>query len=196
MDAGSGTGILSLFVAQRHPDCFFEAVEMQDSAFAFLKENVEASPFARQIECRLQNIFDYETLEKFDGIISNPPFFVDSLPPEDEGMKLAMHTTHGFAAKWIEKLASLLKEEGKLWLLWPSDNLEFIAKVLVANGLQILAIHHLAHSPTHAPYRTALCARKGEGAAPAKVTNSQVKGQRYEWDSNFEALLKDYYIVF
>lgn len=79
LDVGSGTGLISLMMAQRFPEAQVLGIDMDGEACEEAAENVAASPFADRVEiecCRLQ---DYHSAESFDAIVSNPPFFLNSL---------------------------------------------------------------------------------------------------------------------
>lgn len=103
LDIGSGTGLISLMMAQRFPEAEVVGIDMDADACGQARENVMASPFRDRVEiecCRLQDFGGAgvsktaETLETaealetaeglkaagvFDAIVSNPPFFVGSL---------------------------------------------------------------------------------------------------------------------
>lgn len=66
-------------MAQRCQEAQVIGVDLDAEACDEARENVAASPFADRVSiacCRLQ---DYESAEKFDAIVSNPPFFLNSL---------------------------------------------------------------------------------------------------------------------
>ena len=91
LDIGSGTGLISLMMAQRYPEAQVVGIDLDAEACAEARENVAASPFADRVnivDCRLQ---DYESLEKFDAIVSNPPFFLNSLKNPDSKRSMARH---------------------------------------------------------------------------------------------------------
>ena len=83
LDVGSGTGLISLMMAQRFPEAQVLGIDMDGEACEEAAENVAACPFADRVEiecCRLQ---DYHSAESFDAIVSNPPFFLNSLKNPD-----------------------------------------------------------------------------------------------------------------
>jgi tRNA1Val (adenine37-N6)-methyltransferase len=92
LDVGSGTGLISLMMAQRFPEAQVRGIDMDGEACEEAAENVAASPFADRVEiecCRLQ---DYHSEESFDAIVSNPPFFLNSLKNPDSKRTMARHT--------------------------------------------------------------------------------------------------------
>ena len=108
LDIGSGTGLISLMMAQRFPEAEVVGIDMDADACGQARENVMASPFRDRVEivcCRLQDFAGAleaaeasETAEGlksagvFDAIVSNPPFFVDSLKNPDSKRTMARHT--------------------------------------------------------------------------------------------------------
>lgn len=92
LDIGSGTGLISLMMAQRFPEAEVVGIDMDADACGQARENVMASPFRDRVEiecCRLQ---DFGGAGTFDAIVSNPPFFVDSMKNPDSKRTMARHT--------------------------------------------------------------------------------------------------------
>lgn len=92
LDIGSGTGLISLMMAQRFPEAEIVGIDMDADACGQARENVMASPFRDRVEiecCRLQ---DFGGAGTFDAIVSNPPFFVDSMKNPDSKRTMARHT--------------------------------------------------------------------------------------------------------
>lgn len=115
LDIGSGTGLISLMMAQRFPEAEVVGIDMDADACGQAKENVMASPFRDRVEiecCRLQDFgadgcaletaglktgaletaADLKSFGVFDAIVSNPPFFVDSMKNPDSKRTMARHT--------------------------------------------------------------------------------------------------------
>ena len=80
LDIGSGTGLISLMMAQRYQDARVVGIDMDEDACRQACENVASSPFADRVEIVHSRLQDFLPEEKFDAIVSNPPFFVDTLP--------------------------------------------------------------------------------------------------------------------
>lgn len=89
LDIGSGTGILSLMVCQRCPYVVVDAVEIDQQAFEECTENIKKSKWKDKITCHRENILNFEVEQKYDFIISNPPFFSEDTFPKNENRKNA-----------------------------------------------------------------------------------------------------------
>ena len=75
LEVGTGTGIISLMLAQRNPEANILAIDINSEAVDIAQNNFSNSPFSERIKSQLQDFKKFETLEKFDLIISNPPYF-------------------------------------------------------------------------------------------------------------------------
>ena len=78
LDVGTGTGVISLMLAQRFPDAQIEAIEIDENAFEQCVQNFENSDWGDRLFCyhaSFQEYFQEVDDEKYDLIISNPPFF-------------------------------------------------------------------------------------------------------------------------
>ena len=83
LDIGTGTGLIALMLAQRAPEAHVTGVDIDDVGQA--RENAAASPWSGRVAFAQCPVQEFETPEPFDLIVSNPPFFVDSLTCPDRG---------------------------------------------------------------------------------------------------------------
>ena len=124
LDIGSGTGLISLMMAQRCQKAQVIGVDLDAEACEEACENVAASPFADRgsiVCCRLQ---DYESVEKFDAIVSNPPFFLNSLKNPDSKRSMARHADSLPFRDLFLGVKRLLSEEGVFSAIVPSEVLD------------------------------------------------------------------------
>ena len=75
------------------------------------KENVTRSLWKDRIEVVKQDFLSYQSLDKFDVIVSNPPYFVDSLSCPDQQRNMARHNNSLTYEKLLERVADLLAED-------------------------------------------------------------------------------------
>ena len=129
LDIGSGTGLISLMMAQRFPEAEVVGIDMDVDACGQARENVMASPFRDRVEiecCRLQ---DFGAAGVFDAIVSNPPFFVDSLKNPDSKRTMARHTDSLPFRDLFAGVKRLLSYEGVFSAIVPAEVVEqFVAE--------------------------------------------------------------------
>lgn len=92
LDIGAGTGILSLIAAQRNAVTCITALEIDGDCAKQAMVNFRDSPWSNRLQCIETNARDWESECKFDLIISNPPYFANSLKADNKTRNLARHT--------------------------------------------------------------------------------------------------------
>ena len=138
LDIGSGTGLISLMMAQRYPEAQVVGIDLDAEACAEARENVAASPFADRVnivDCRLQ---DYESVEKFDAIVSNPPFFLNSLKNPDSKRSMARHADSLPFRELFRGVKLLLSDDGVFSAIVPVEVLEAFASEGYMHGFYLL----------------------------------------------------------
>jgi tRNA1Val (adenine37-N6)-methyltransferase len=137
LDIGSGTGILSMMLAQRNNEIKIDAIEIDEQAFLQSSHNFSASKFTNQIQvhfCALQN---FESSKKYDLIISNPPYFIgkNNFNISDLQRAKARHDNDLPFEVLIESVLKLLNETGKFVLILPISEANIFKNLAHQNGL-------------------------------------------------------------
>ena len=85
LDVGTGTGLIALMLAQKYNNAFIDAIEIDKNAAVTALKNFSDSPFSNRIKLFPVSVMDYfeKVNQKYDLIISNPPFFINSLSIHD-----------------------------------------------------------------------------------------------------------------
>ena len=92
LDIGTGTGLIALMMAQRVPEVPITAIDIDAEAVNQANENFSASPWNNRLEAVLQDVCTYTEKNSFDTIVSNPPYFINSLKCPDNQRTTARHT--------------------------------------------------------------------------------------------------------
>ena len=119
LDAGTGTGIIALMMAQRYPNAVVTAIDVDEGAVKQAQQNVVQSPFSQQITVLHNTLQEHQG--EYDAIISNPPFFIDSLAGPDEQRNVARHTQTLTYTELMQAAWRLLSDEGELSVVVPFD---------------------------------------------------------------------------
>lgn len=203
LDIGAGTGIISLMMAQRFPDAMIDAVEIDDNAYLDACENAEASPFANRISIKKIAFQDYVRQQLasagsvegiFDCIVSNPPYFDESLENPDEGRTKARHTSSLSFHDLIGGAYRLLCDGGVFSVCIPPEVLKKFSAEALITGFCLRDCYGIKSVPRKpAPKRYVLVYQKGELCTPHEhiFCMQNADGSRSEW---YKELMQDFYL--
>lgn len=126
LDIGIGTGLILLMLAQRFPKAQLTGIEIDKNAFEESKFNIYQSKFQNRCEVFHSSLQEFNSVEKFDLIVSNPPFF-DWTHKEDSSRNTARQHADLNFEELIFHAKKLLSSNGKMAVIIPfeSEN-EFI----------------------------------------------------------------------
>jgi tRNA1Val (adenine37-N6)-methyltransferase len=194
LDIGTGTGVIALMLAQRFPDAFIEAVEIDQQAAETAGKNFQSSVFSERLTINHTAIEQYSNNEKFDLIISNPPFFVNDLKNEEVRKGIARHADKDFFRVLIEKSNSLLADGGLIWLVLPIKQAEEVIDIASQYDLLLTERIHL-HSDKNKPtFRQIMCLGK------KKTALHESDFYLYEdlklHTAEYKMLLKDFFLAY
>ncbi len=132
LEIGTGTGIISLMIAQRNPDAKILAIDINAEAVHISQTNFSNSPFFDRIKSQLQDLKKIETEKKFDLIISNPPYFEINNSEKDI---LARQKVELDFSDLIKKSSQLLSEKGIFSVIIPIDFENGFTEICSKNNL-------------------------------------------------------------
>lgn len=206
LDIGTGTGLLALMAAQRNSTAQIDAVELDETAAAQALENVSASPFAAQIRVWHTAIQTYPDPDPtnvsepvYDHILTNPPFYTNSLRSPDKAVNRALHTDDLSYADLLAAVRRLLKPSGTWWVLLPPPESDRLLQ-LAAQGNQALRpfqqvhLRHQAQKPVFRHLTAFRFAQLPTAVTPEQLVIYEPDGRTYTAD--FRALLQPYYLIF
>ncbi len=119
LDVGTGTGLIALMMVQRYPEARVTALDIDEGAVRQATINVEQAEAKDRIRMVQQRVQEHEGL--YDAIVSNPPFFIDSLNAPDVRRNTARHADTLTYAELMEAAWRLLKDDGELSVVVPFD---------------------------------------------------------------------------
>lgn len=137
LDIGTGTGVLTLMMAQRFVDASLFAVEISAVASQLAQENFSKSDFSNRITLIHNDLLAIQTDEKFDVILSNPPYYTSSMYSPDQNRTLARHELGLPLIELLRWSKSHLTVQGILVLIIPYDRVGELADNSQQIGLYI-----------------------------------------------------------
>lgn len=143
LDIGAGTGLLSLMLAQKAPNAIIDAVELDEQAAMQARQNFAHSPWADRLNVICTDIQGYTAAQKYDLIISNPPFFNHSLKGPEEARNNARHTTTLTYEDLFKSIDDNLNTGGLASVLLPRPESDLWEKLVEKNGWHIHSSLHV-----------------------------------------------------
>ncbi len=118
LDIGSGTGLISLMLAQRS-EALITAIEPDPDSFLQTSENVGLSKWKDRISVVHSDLQNFKSGGKFDLIVTNPPYFSDSLKNPDPRKSAARHNDSLSSDRLLKGVIRLLNDNGRFQLIMP-----------------------------------------------------------------------------
>jgi len=190
IDIGTGTGLLSLMIAQQNA-IMIDAIELDMDAALQAKENISSSPFSDSIQVHCADILDWHK-DHYDIVVSNPPFYENELKSANAAKNKAHHSDGLLLEELIQKVNLLLQPEGHFYLLLPYKRDKEIHAAFERHNLHINHKVIVTQSTTHPPFRVMLSGSKKQSECKEETLAIRETGQTYT--SAFTALMKDYYL--
>ena len=192
LDVGCGSGLIAIMVAQRS-NATVTGIEIDPDAAAQASENVSNSPWNDRVEIICCDASNYNSDEKFDAIISNPPFFSNSLRCPAKERTLARHNDTLSATNMFTLAKSLLADNGTLSVVIPCDTLQEWSDEALFKGFSIQRMTTVRTLP-HKPAKRALV-EFTKGTCHKPVNNEftlEEKPGIYSMDT--KKLLQEFYL--
>jgi len=195
LDVGTGTGLVALMLAQKCT-ALITAIEPDRDSFLQASENIRQSKWADRIyieNCTLQ-AFKGQA-KGYDLMISNPPYFIDSLKNPDPSKSAARHNDSLTHNDILEGAGRLLSDEGILQLILPYEEGKVFIQHALRRGFFCNNIINIRPSPSCEIKRLILSiSRKRLTLTESFLTID--KGRRHDFTEEYIALTKDFYLKF
>lgn len=190
LDIGTGTGLLTLMLAEKL-HARFEAVEVNENAFAEASSNFENSPWSERIKGHHASIQEFEASKKYDLIICNPPFFKGNKEGRNEAKNLAIHDQTLPMTDLLSAADRLLAEAGKLAIMYPEWEMKQFSALAQEVGLWPEQLLNVYNHPSSNVFRVlAIYSRKQRDAISTDLMIREGEG----YSERFLELVREYYL--
>lgn len=180
LDIGTGTGILTLMMAQRFPDARLTAIEIDENAIIDATVNFSNSPWNDRITLHHIALQDYTPQHKFDAIVCNPPYFDKSLECPDIQRLRARHTSSLPFNTLVDKSYRMLDDGGLFSVCLPPEVLDDFCQLCYKQGFCLIENNIILSLPDNPPKRYILVfQKKGDESSSGSRSSSNVKTNTY-----------------
>ena len=194
LDIGAGTGIISLMLAQRSAAQVIDAIEIDDKAYEQCVDNFEASPWGDKLFCYHASLeeFTNEIDDKYDLIISNPPFYSENYKTKNKSRNLARFQDTMPFEHLLESVSKLLSKEGVFSVIIPFKEENSFITLASKFNLFSNKISHVKGNPTSEIKRSLI-------EFSFKVSNITtntliIETERHKYTKEYINLTKDFYL--
>jgi tRNA1Val (adenine37-N6)-methyltransferase len=192
LDIGSGTGLLMLMLAQKLSGEIV-GIELDLGSFTQLRENIAQSPWKDRLKAYPGDIRGFVFSDKFDFIISNPPFFEGDLATGSDSKNLARHSKELRLAELIQVIDTNLKISGSFGILLPYHRTGYFEELAASHDFHLQEKLLVRQTPQHDYFRTILhFSRSKENFVPTGELG--IKNDEDAYSEEFRELMKDYYL--
>lgn len=191
LDIGTGTGLLSLIVAQK-TNAIIDAFEIDQQSYKQAKENFERSPWSQRLNAHYGDITLQTFPEPFDAIICNPPFYNNHPLPENEGKKNSKHAGLLIQNDLIFLISTLLSDDGICGILLPAFSANEFEQQASENLLFVNEKCDVRQTFNHKFFRAMLVLEKQKRLR--KYSEMSIKDGLGNYTPAFVELLRDYYL--
>jgi len=192
LDIGTGTGLLSLMLAQKNKHMVIDAVEIDLKSAEQAKDNFALSPWTNRLHVFNTDVLSFENGKQYDCIISNPPFFEDDLHSPDAAKNNAKHNTT-LNLKQLLKIVNMhLAADGVFAVLLSNQRLNYFIEEAAKIDLYLTKKNLVKQSAVHDHFRGILFFSRIK--SQHQISEIIIKNNDGDYTKEFITALKDYYL--
>jgi tRNA1Val (adenine37-N6)-methyltransferase len=197
LDIGTGTGLIALMMAQKNDVAQIDAIEVDADAFNEAVLNIQQSNWSKRITpelCSFQELAEV-SLQKYNLIVSNPPFFSNGIKAPVENRAQARHSDSLPLDVLISGAAGLLRENGRIALVLPVESLPEITQLTDSNKLFISRLCRVKPNPAKPVFRILIELANSECVIQESELMIEFE-KHHDYTPQYKALTKDFYLKF
>ena len=196
LDIGTGTGIIALMLAQKS-GARIDAIDIDNNAFEQARENINSCNWKDRITAHHISLqqFALENSQKYDLIVSNPPYFVDSSKAIEESRSNARHTDQLGYSELLDGVLKLLNPNGKFHIILPTKEGESFRELAEENKFYLTKLTRVI-TRADKPEKRLLMRFEFIRRTFSESSIVIEKDERHSYTDEYKELTKDYYLAF
>ncbi len=195
LEVGCGSGIISLALAQLSK-AKIQAIDIHQDSVTQANYNFSISPWAIRLNATTISLQDYisKNTEKFDHIVSNPPFFENSMKSQSKERNLARHTDTLSFREMLVAAKKLLKNNGLLSLVLPDVAAEQF--ILLAKEFDFFLTQKVLIYPKKSKKVNRMILSFGDIEKEIQIKELVIREENNEYTQEYREVTKDFYLAF
>ncbi len=196
LDIGTGTGIIALMLAQKS-GARIDAIDIDLNAYIQATENINNCQWKDHIEVHHISLqqFAKESDHKYDLIVSNPPYFIDSSKASEESRTNARHTDQLPFNELLDGVLKLLNPTGKFYVILPTKESEQFREEAEKHKFFLTKLTRVI-TRTDKPEKRLMMRFEFIQRAFSESSITIEKDERHSYTDEYKELTKDYYLAF
>ncbi len=192
LDIGTGTGLIAIMAAQRNLELTIDAIEIDPAAFEQALENVHNTPWRERIHLFQGKVQTFIPDNKYDTIVCNPPFFINSTKNPEHSRTLARHCETLSYEDILKVSNNLLLPEGKLCVILPVNEADHFISLAQGQKWFVNKLTTVYPTPNKAPKRKLIeLAKYQKNLVEDSII---IEIERHIYHDTYTKLTKDFYL--
>jgi tRNA1Val (adenine37-N6)-methyltransferase len=193
LDIGTGTGLLSLMLAQES-SADIDAVEVDSDACEEASANFNDSPWSGRLKVHCTPVQSFFSAYPYDVIVANPPFYENDLRSPDEKRNKALHGTHLGYGELISNMKRLLAPGGKAFVLIPSEKSKRFEALTEEQAVHVEEKMMIRQTEKHRFFRSIYMLTQNTVINETAISELTIRDAANQYTPEFNMLLKEYYL--
>lgn len=169
LDVGCGCGIVGILLKEKFAQISLFSLDILEENCALTRQNLADNDIEAQVLCA--DFAKFKSGEKFDFIISNPPFYRQgALKASNEHTQIGKFASSLSLESFVKSSNALLKPQGKLCFCYEVGALQELCALLATHKFKITRLVFV-HKNAHEKARLALVEAKKSSKSPCEVSS-------------------------
>ena len=196
LDVGTGSGIIPLILAQREAGRV-DAIELDFDSCEEARQNFEISVWSDKLAVFNEDVrfFADNAKEKYDLIVSNPPFYSSDVKPIREKKVMARHVSTLSYQDLLVSARKMLKDDGRLAVVLPYYESRLFIKDAEKQGFYLQKEFLISPIEGKEPNRVNLQFGINNQQCDDRVLFT-IRNKDYLYTAEYKEFLKDFYLDF